>query len=142
MERREFSKVCLFGGLGFFAGLVAAALMKGSGAEAGVPVFLGHLSRFPVGGLRSFPERGVALLRTGKGAAVLSTRCTHMGCRLRVAGQQLLCPCHGGTYSREGKVTGGPPPRDLDWFEGGVSREGVIYFYPGRVMAKKMLMKL
>jgi Rieske Fe-S protein len=142
MERREFWKVCLFGGLGFFTGLAAAVLLKGSGADAGVPVILGPLSQLPAAGLRSFPGQGVAILRTAKGAAILSTRCTHMGCRLRVAGQQLVCPCHGGTYSREGRVTGGPPPRDLDWLAGGVSREGMVYFFPGRVLAKKVLMKV
>jgi cytochrome b6-f complex iron-sulfur subunit len=27
--------------------------------------------------------------------------------------QRFLCPCHGGTYARDGAVVSGPPPRGL-----------------------------
>jgi Rieske Fe-S protein len=45
----------------------------------------------------------------------LDSTCTHLGCRVGwdAVGQQLRCPCHGGTYDRTGEVTGGPPPRSL-----------------------------
>lgn len=49
----------------------------------------------------------------------LSSRCMHLGCPVRwvSATQAFICPCHGGVYDFEGKVTGGPAVRPLDRFE-------------------------
>ncbi|MGI8728847.1 MAG: ubiquinol-cytochrome c reductase iron-sulfur subunit [Solirubrobacteraceae bacterium] len=48
----------------------------------------------------------------------ISTRCMHLGCPVRFVGasQRFICPCHGGVYDFEGKVSGGPPVRPLDRF--------------------------
>jgi menaquinol-cytochrome c reductase iron-sulfur subunit len=48
----------------------------------------------------------------------ISTRCMHLGCPVRYvdASQRFICPCHGGVYDFEGKVSGGPPVRPLDRF--------------------------
>jgi menaquinol-cytochrome c reductase iron-sulfur subunit len=48
----------------------------------------------------------------------ISTRCMHVGCPVRYtpAAQRFICPCHGGVYDFQGKVTGGPPVRPLDRF--------------------------
>ena len=40
--------------------------------------------------------------------AALSPICTHQGCTVDIKGAQLVCPCHGSTYDREGKVLQGP----------------------------------
>ncbi len=49
----------------------------------------------------------------------ISTRCAHLGCPVRFveAAGNFICPCHGGVYDFEGKVTGGPPVRPLDRFQ-------------------------
>ena len=48
----------------------------------------------------------------------ISHRCMHLGCPVRFvpASQRFICPCHGGVYDFEGKVSGGPPVRPLDRF--------------------------
>ena len=48
----------------------------------------------------------------------ISTRCMHLGCPVRYveASERFICPCHGGVYDFEGKVSGGPPVRPLDRF--------------------------
>ena len=48
----------------------------------------------------------------------ISTRCMHLGCPVRFveASARFICPCHGGVYDIEGKVSGGPPVRPLDRF--------------------------
>ena len=48
----------------------------------------------------------------------ISTRCAHAGCPVRYvqASQRFICPCHGGVYDFNGKVSGGPPVRPLDRF--------------------------
>jgi menaquinol-cytochrome c reductase iron-sulfur subunit len=45
-----------------------------------------------------------------------SPYCTHVGCPVTwAAGAELfMCPCHGGTFHRDGSVAAGPPPRPLD----------------------------
>jgi menaquinol-cytochrome c reductase iron-sulfur subunit len=53
----------------------------------------------------------------------ISTRCAHAGCPVRFvqAAANFICPCHGGVYDFQGKVTGGPPVRPLDRFQTRVS---------------------
>jgi menaquinol-cytochrome c reductase iron-sulfur subunit len=48
----------------------------------------------------------------------ISTRCMHLGCPVRYveASASFICPCHGGVYDFEGKVSDGPPVRPLDRF--------------------------
>jgi quinol---cytochrome c reductase iron-sulfur subunit, bacillus type len=45
--------------------------------------------------------------------------CTHLGCPLAFSSGagQFVCPCHGGTFSIEGQVTGGPPPHPMLRYE-------------------------
>ncbi|MDZ7343242.1 MAG: ubiquinol-cytochrome c reductase iron-sulfur subunit [candidate division KSB1 bacterium] len=46
----------------------------------------------------------------------LSTVCTHLGCIVGFipSTQTFHCPCHGGKYDRDGRVTDGPPPKPLE----------------------------
>jgi Rieske Fe-S protein len=46
----------------------------------------------------------------------LSPRCTHRGCTVDVAGPNLVCPCHGSTYTRGGAVLRGPAEAPLRSF--------------------------
>jgi menaquinol-cytochrome c reductase iron-sulfur subunit len=48
----------------------------------------------------------------------ISTRCMHLGCPVRYveASAKFICPCHGGVYDFDGRVSGGPPVRPLDRF--------------------------
>jgi Rieske Fe-S protein len=67
-------------------------------------------------GYRQTVDREVVfLIRTNGGVKALSSTCTHLGCRVAWdAGAALLkCPCHGGTFDRNGAVTSGPPPAPL-----------------------------
>lgn len=53
--------------------------------------------------------------KEGDGYRALSATCTHLGCRVAwsPADSHFKCPCHGGTFSREGQVVAGPPPAGL-----------------------------
>lgn len=71
-----------------------------------------------IGGAHFFDFQGrpAVLLQPSAGAFVaLSAVCTHLGCIVKwVDGKgEFLCPCHGGRFSVEGKVLGGPPPKAL-----------------------------
>ena len=60
---------------------------------------------------------------------VLSNHCTHLGCPVRWIEEkgEILCPCHGGFYDINGKVTGGPPPRDLYAYVFEVREDGGLW---------------
>jgi len=49
----------------------------------------------------------------------LSAVCTHLGCIVawQEQAKEFLCPCHGGRFSAEGKVLGGPPPKPLETYD-------------------------
>lgn len=60
--------------------------------------------------------RPLLLLRLASGEfRAFSAICTHLGCLVDFRKEQgdVFCPCHGGRFDLEGKVTGGPPPRPL-----------------------------
>lgn len=42
--------------------------------------------------------------------------CTHLGCTVHMVETGYQCPCHGSTYDRHGKNTGGPAPLPLVYF--------------------------
>ena len=60
--------------------------------------------------VRIAPGDGVA------GLVAYSAICTHLGCAVNEKLNRdglILCPCHGGTFTPEGRVIAGPPPRPL-----------------------------
>jgi Rieske Fe-S protein len=51
---------------------------------------------------------------TATTVAAFSAICTHQGCAVAPAGQELDCPCHGSVYNAStGAVISGPAPRPL-----------------------------
>ncbi|MBC7898313.1 MAG: Rieske (2Fe-2S) protein [Cytophagaceae bacterium] len=67
----------------------------------------------------------VLVLGTGQYAA-LSPICTHLGCTVEVQGAYLVCPCHGSTYERTGKVVRGPAERPLRRYPASLSSSQVV----------------
>jgi cytochrome b6-f complex iron-sulfur subunit len=46
---------------------------------------------------------------------VLSTRCSHLGCKINeLENGKLVCPCHGSEYDLSGKVVKGPAFKNLE----------------------------
>ena len=120
LDRREFVSAC--------ACLLAGSLVTACASLVArpVPVTDGRvrialaehpeLTR-PEGSLKIMPEGAtdpLYVLRLDDGQiAVLSPICTHQGCTVDIQGRRLVCPCHGSTYDREGRVLRGPAPRAL-----------------------------
>lgn len=67
----------------------------------------------PVNGALVFQHERLALLRDGIGVYALSLVCTHLGCTVTVSAGELVCPCHGSTFDRQGRVLKGPADRAL-----------------------------
>ena len=104
---------------------------------------VGAIGEFPVGETRmvsyldprplpwaGFAAQSGAYLRreSDNEFVAFSMYCTHTACPISWSpGADLfLCPCHGGTFYRDGQVAGGPPPRPLDRFDVRV-RDGQVW---------------
>lgn len=49
------------------------------------------------------------VINNASGVAVLSSHCTHLGCRInRTEGSELVCPCHGSRFNLNGEPSQGP----------------------------------
>ena len=77
---------------------------------------------------KTMTEKPVYVSKDAKGSLiVLSAVCTHLGCTVPwVEGEKkFICPCHLGTFSPEGRLISGPPPRDMDRLQAKVE-DGVL----------------
>jgi menaquinol-cytochrome c reductase iron-sulfur subunit len=154
VERRDFVTIVLAGLGSIIAGLVGLPALgylidpalRARKSEAWIP--LGKLENFEIGKptLATFTRSkvngwektvssyGVFVLRKSDAEQfVLSNVCTHLSCRVNwnEEKKQYTCPCHDATFSLEGEVLGGPPPRPLDRFEGEELKieENVLYLH-------------
>ena len=65
-----------------------------------------------------FDPKQKVFIETNAGKVRVQTAvCTHLGCTVNAVETGYACPCHGSTYDRWGRVTGGPAPRDLVFFD-------------------------
>jgi Rieske Fe-S protein len=63
-------------------------------------------------GIRFFGK--VILIKQNGTYHLLSSKCTHLGCRInKIENEQLVCPCHGSRYDTKGNPLTGPAVRPL-----------------------------
>lgn len=120
--RRRFFLAVLLGGVGTALAAAAGwpvlqylAPLGGGGREEKLRL---PASEVPAGGVRfiDFHGRPAVVLQPRPGEFVaLNAVCTHLGCIVKWVAerQEFLCPCHGGRFSPDGAVLGGPPPAPL-----------------------------
>ena len=97
----------------------------GGGAGGGAGDALTTTSDVPVGGGTIFTDDKVVVTQPTEGDfKAFSSICTHQGCPVeKVEGGQIVCPCHGSTFSVEdGSVTDGPAAAPLE--EVGITVKG------------------
>jgi len=63
------------------------------------------------------PKQRVFVETEGGKVRVQTAVCTHLGCTVNMVETGYACPCHGSTYDRHGRNTGGPAPRPLVYFK-------------------------
>lgn len=117
----------------FLALLGVGACLIGAGQMVGIS-FLGFLypnamktppSLFSIGrpedvlahdGKVFFPKQKVFIETQSGKVRVQTAVCTHLGCTVNMIETGYACPCHGSTYDRHGRNTGGPAPLPLVYF--------------------------
>ena len=133
--RREFVANLVMGiagflGIGGLAVRFVQYLYPVVPPEEVVEVPAGRRDQVPAGGglVLSLPTGQVALVDAGGELRAFSAVCTHLGCIVRwePGMEHLYCACHGGMFDREGRVTGGPPPRPLPRYPVEV-RDGQVF---------------
>ena len=137
IERRDFL------GLSAAASAAAAGLFATGGAlrlpmpsvypesnprfKAGIP------DQFGVDTVTYLADRRVFVFRDAAGLYAISAICTHLGCIVhQTEAGGFACPCHGSQFSSQGKVTGGPAPRPLEWLELSLAPTGDLVIDTGR----------
>ncbi len=63
-----------------------------------------------------FPKQKVFIETESGRVRVQTAVCTHLGCTVNSAETGYSCPCHGSTYDKYGRNTGGPAPTPLVFF--------------------------
>lgn len=132
MDRREFVGACALS--------LVAPMLGACASLASIPVAMeGNRIRLrmsehpalaqPGGSIRILPTGAkdplYVLALPSSEFAVLSPICTHRGCTVDVKGASLVCPCHGSTYDREGRVLKGPAERSLERYSARMA-EGIL----------------
>ncbi|MFC2064642.1 ubiquinol-cytochrome c reductase iron-sulfur subunit [Chloroflexota bacterium] len=152
LDRSGFMKAAIagIGGLiGITYGLPAIAYIVGPAAKQGSSdwIELGSVNKIELntptlfktvietqtGWIKTQEEiSAYVLTENDQDYLVMSNICTHLGCRVRWIEEQdyFFCPCHNGSFSRDGEVTGGPPPKPLDQFENKVE-DGILFIRRG-----------
>ena len=58
---------------------------------------------------------------------VFSSKCTHLGCRLRIQeGDKIVCSCHGSRFSLKGEVDTGPATLPLKKIPFVISKDEIV----------------
>ncbi|MGE5620553.1 MAG: ubiquinol-cytochrome c reductase iron-sulfur subunit [Sphingomonadaceae bacterium] len=126
--------------------LVGSAVLPALRAREANWIPVGPVADFPIGQpkpanvsvtqrdgwIEQTESKGVWVVRNGENSfTVFNGRCVHLGCAFnwQEAQKEFLCPCHGGRYSIDGKVIGGPPPRPLDTLEWRVEQGNLVVRY-------------
>lgn len=62
------------------------------------------------------PKQKVFIETLSGRVRVQTAVCTHLGCTVNLVETGYACPCHGSTYDRYGRNTGGPAPQPLVFY--------------------------
>ena len=83
-----------------------------------------------VGQAKKFDMNGspALLVHMPTGYFALSAVCTHLGCIVEWDDrkQQVVCPCHNGTFDYRGNILGGPPPKPLPSYQAAVKGSHIM----------------
>jgi len=64
-----------------------------------------------------FNPKQKVFVETKEGKVRVQTAvCTHLGCTVNMVETGYACPCHGSTYDKHGRNTGGPAPLPLVYY--------------------------
>jgi len=130
LSRRDFLGKSAIGA--FFVTMITAALgilklpRPSVFPDPMTRIKIGSPDLIPVGESEEFPEMNLLVFHDKEGFYAISKICTHLGCIINKTSEGFTCPCHGSRFDKDGKVTGGPAPRPLDWLKLELAPDGSL----------------
>lgn len=99
-----------------------------------------HPSTFDLGPAADFPSSGslvrsdipAIIYQTDQGFQAYTLICTHLGCTVEESEGGFSCPCHGSTFSADGRVLTGPAVDDLEALEVELTETGNLLVHISR----------
>lgn len=113
-SRRKFLKGIAF--IGVFGGLIWRFLVPATKARKKVLLEVSK-NDIPLRGALVFKRSRAVIIRREEEVFALSLVCTHLGCTVNVTADNLVCPCHGSVFNRDGQVLKGPSDKPLPHLE-------------------------
>ncbi|MBW2527537.1 MAG: Rieske (2Fe-2S) protein [Deltaproteobacteria bacterium] len=126
IERR---RLLVLGGVAAATFLVACGSgdEDGGGVQPAAGQFrAGNLADFPEGSVTRIDDGAFLVLHDAGGFYAMTAVCTHQGCTVEVAQQDLPCPCHGSVFDLEGNVVTGPAVAPLDHLQLTIEADGSV----------------
>ncbi len=87
---------------------------------------IGKANDFPPDSITFLEDKKIFVFNKADGFYFISGVCTHLGCTVKLHGNQFDCPCHGSKFDINGNVISGPAPKPLPWFSGFLSPSGQL----------------
>jgi len=120
-----------------FAGLAAMGIrfITPVKREINRKIFTVGLEELPLNATKRFKDlqgRDLMIVRTGeREVKAISTVCTHLGCTVfwQKDRQEFFCPCHNGSFDKNGQVIAGPPPAPLDLYPVEIEGDNVFVIF-------------
>ena len=132
-DRRRFMSACALAAVSFTLGGCASLVVRRvTPVDGRLELALSHYPELSEreSVLKVLPEgteQPVYVLTDAQGAhTALSSTCTHLGCTVEVGSTHLVCPCHGSTFDRQGRVVRGPAEEPLPRYQTRLTSDGVL----------------
>jgi Rieske Fe-S protein len=69
------------------------------------------------------------VIKHHKSLKVFSSRCSHLGCKIKnAAGSELVCPCHGSKYNMNGEAVRGPAQKPLSELKFKIDKNKIVVY--------------
>lgn len=133
IDRREFMTECACALSAVALGACASlAIRRVTPVDGRIELALAHYPELSERDnvLRILPDGSddpILVLTDATGSVTaLSSACTHLGCTVEAETTRLVCPCHGSTFDRAGRVLKGPAERSLVRYDARLSENGIL----------------
>lgn len=133
IDRREFVTACACALSAVALGACASlAIRRVTPVDGRIELALAHYPELSEreSVLRILPDGSddpILVLTDATGSVTaLSSACTHLGCTVEAETTRLVCPCHGSTFDRAGRVLKGPAERSLVRYDARLSENGIL----------------
>ena len=133
IDRREFVSACACAlSAVALGGCASLAIRRVTPVNGRIELALAHYPELSERDsvLRILPDGSddpILVLTDSAGAMIaLSSACTHLGCTVEAEATRLVCPCHGSTFDRAGRVLKGPAERSLLRFDTRLSENAIL----------------